>query len=47
MPYNCNQVNEIPSVKVFIMDNGNNYGENKDVIRVKSFEEINMVIENE
>jgi len=46
MPINCNRVNEIKETKVFIMDNGNNYGEDNDIIRVKSFKEMDLVIEN-
>ena len=46
MPNNCNQVSEIPNISVFIIDNGNNIGENKKVVRVKSFEEISKVILN-
>ena len=46
MPINCNRVNEITDTMVFIMDNGNNYGENKGIIRVKSFKEMDKVIEN-
>ena len=46
MPDNCNLVNEIPNIKVFIMDNGNNYTDDENIIRVKSFKEISEVISN-
>lgn len=46
MPSNCLSVNEINKIKVFIMDNGNNLLDNKNIIRVKNFEEIDEVIEN-
>ena len=47
MPNNCNEVSKIKNVSVFIMDNGNNIGENEKVIRIKSFKEIDEVIKNE
>lgn len=45
MPNNCMLVNELANVKVFIMDNGNNYCSNKEIIRVKSFQEMDEVIQ--
>lgn len=48
MPGTCNLVSELPNVKVFIMENGNNYCDNKMVTRITSFDEINdfLVPEN-
>ena len=47
MPNNCNMVNELPNIKVFIMDNGNNKGENEKIIRIKSLKDMDEVIEND
>lgn len=44
MPNNCMQVNEIENIKVFIMDNGNNYCDDKNIIRIKNFEDMDKVI---
>ena len=45
MPDNCMQVNELPNVKVFIMDNGNNVCKDKSIIRVRNFKEVDNEIE--
>ena len=46
MPINCLEVNKIKDVKVFIMDNGNNICDDKDIIRINNFEEMSEVIKN-
>lgn len=44
MPNNCISVNELENVQVFIMHNGNNNCNNKEIFRINNFEEMDNII---